>query len=89
MHKMHLYLPIEIKPRELSSKILTAAVASNGLIRSYIGSKSSIKRLVLQKNDKAGWYIFKGGDISSTVRSFAAFRRRAVSDLVGLHGSLT
>ena len=69
MRKKHLYLPIEIKHRELSSKILIAAVASDRHIRSYIGSKPAINKLLSRKKHKAGWFLYKSGDLVNRIAS--------------------
>ena len=42
MLKRHLYLPLEILPRELNSKILLSLYAAKSGYRVYLGSKESI-----------------------------------------------
>ena len=61
MKKASIYLPIEIKARELNSFILLAKFAINRGFRVYLGSKSSIKRLIENKKFCGGAFIFKGG----------------------------
>ena len=61
MKKITIYLPIEVKVRELNSHILLSKFASQLGMRIYIGSKDAIKRLLKRKNNKAGAFIFKGG----------------------------
>ena len=61
MNKITIYLPIEIKVRELNSHVLLSKFASKLGMRIYIGSKDAIKRLLKKKNDKAGAIIVKGG----------------------------
>ena len=61
MNKVTIYIPIEIKVRELNSHILLSKFASESGMRIYIGSKNSIKRLLKRKNNKAGIFIYKGG----------------------------
>ena len=61
MNKITIYLPIEIKVRELNSHVLLSKFASKLGMRIYIGSKDAIKRLLRNKNDKAGALIVKGG----------------------------
>ena len=59
--KITLYFPIELKARELSSFVLLSIFAVNHGCRIYLGSKSSIRRLLKQKKIKAGLYVFNGG----------------------------
>jgi len=61
MKKISIYLPIEIKARELNSFILLAKFAINFGCRIYLGSKSSIKRLIENKKSCGGSFLFKGG----------------------------
>ena len=61
MNKITIYLPVEIKVRELNSHVLLSKFASKLGMRFYIGSKDAIKRLLKRKNDKAGVFIVKGG----------------------------
>ena len=59
--KKNLYLPIEFKHRELLSKLLLTSYASKAGFRVYVGSKSSIYRLIETKRHKGGIFFFKGG----------------------------
>ena len=59
--KITFYFPIELKARELSSFVLLSIFAVKHGCRIYLGSKSSIRRLLKQKKNKAGLYIFNGG----------------------------
>ena len=61
MYKTTLYLPIEIKWRELNSLILLSKFAAENGLRIYLGSKLAINRLLKKKKTKAGIFIFKGG----------------------------
>ena len=63
--KITLYFPIELKARELSSLVLLSIFAVKHGCRIYLGSKSYIRRLLKQKKNKAGLYIFNGN--SSTL----------------------
>ena len=49
MNKITIYLPIEIKVRELNSHVLLSKFASKLGMRIYIGSKDAIKRLLKKK----------------------------------------
>ncbi len=61
MKKKTIYLPIEIKARELDSFILMAKFAVQNDYRVYIGSKSAINRLLEKKKSFGGLFVFKGG----------------------------
>ena len=61
MYKTTLYLPIEIKWRELNSLILLSKFAAENGLRIYLGSKLAINRLLKKKKTRAGIFIFKGG----------------------------
>lgn len=61
MDKVTIYLPIEIKARELNSFILFSKFAIKNRLRICLGSKPSINRLLSQKKKKAGVIIYKGG----------------------------
>ena len=58
--KKTIYIAIEIKPRELNSQILLAYAASKLGYRVYIGTFQKIAKLIIQKNQKAGIYHYKG-----------------------------
>jgi surface carbohydrate biosynthesis protein len=61
MKKKNLYLALEFKHREFSSKILLAFYAAKAGFRVYIGSSQSIFRLIKFKEQKEGIFFFKGG----------------------------
>ena len=52
MLKPHIYLPLEILPRELNSKILLSLYAAKSGYRVYLGSKKSINLLLEKKKRK-------------------------------------
>ena len=63
MLKPHIYLPLEILPRELNSKILLSLYAAKHGFRVYLGSKKSIFSLLKnkkEKNSRAGIFFYKG-----------------------------
>ena len=69
MEKRTIYLPIEIKARELNSFILFSKFAIKKGFRVCVGSKPAINRLLNQKQKKAGVIIFKGGlDIKNILK---------------------
>ena len=53
MLKPHIYIPIEIIPRELDSKILFSLFAAKSGYRIYMGTKKSINH-ILKKKQKLG-----------------------------------
>lgn len=59
--KPTIYLPVEIKARELKAKILLSMVAAEAGFRVYLGTKKSINNLVFNKEKKGGIYFYKGG----------------------------
>jgi surface carbohydrate biosynthesis protein len=62
--KISIFLPIEIKTRELLAKVILAKfIISNPKknSRCYIGSKSSIDRLLSLKKTNSGIFLYKGG----------------------------
>ncbi len=61
MKKISLYLPIELKARELAPKILLSLVAANKNLRVYLGTQATISRIISTKKEKGGVYFFKGG----------------------------
>ena len=61
MNKKTIYLPIEIKVRELTSFILLSLFAVEKNYRIYLGSKPAIRELIEKKKNKSGIFIFKGG----------------------------
>lgn len=59
--KPTIYLPVEIKARELKAKVLLATVAAQHGFRTYLGTKSAINNLLQLKGVKAGIFLYKGG----------------------------
>ena len=59
MLKKHLYIPVEIKPREFVSNLLLIDKAIDKNFRCYLGSKSSINRLIRYSNETNGIYFSK------------------------------
>ncbi|WP_440650502.1 surface carbohydrate biosynthesis protein [Candidatus Pelagibacter sp. HIMB1495] len=62
--KINIYIPIEIKNRELLSKVLLSnfLIKNNKKkVRCYIGSKTQIKKLISFKKSCGGVFIYKGG----------------------------
>jgi surface carbohydrate biosynthesis protein len=62
--KIHIYLPVEIKTRELIPKVILSKIILENKkknIRCYIGSKTSILRLMSLKKTYGGIFIYKGG----------------------------
>ena len=59
--KPTIYLPVEIKARELKAKVLLAMIAAQHGFRTYLGSKRAIDDLVERKAQKGGIYFYKGG----------------------------
>ncbi len=58
--KPTIYIPIEVKNRELDSQLLLSFLAAREGYRIYIGSKLSIHQVLLSKKAKGGIYIYKG-----------------------------
>lgn len=56
-----IYLPVEIKARELSSKILLSVIAAKNGFRVYLGTKPAINKIVMEKKNANGIYLYKGG----------------------------
>ena len=80
MKKKEIYIPIEIKPRELISQIFLAGELCKKGVRVFIGSKISIDRYVKQKNNDQGAYLYKGG--GSSVNKFKNLSKRVKSIIV-------
>ena len=62
--KINIFIPIEIKNRELLSKVLLSnfIIKNNKKkVRCYIGSKTQIKKLISLKKSYGGVFIYKGG----------------------------
>lgn len=67
MLKPHIYIPIEIIPRELDSKILFSLFAAKSGYRIYIGTKKSINHILKKKQklgNKSGIFFYKSQFIS-------------------------
>lgn len=56
-----IYIPIEIKHRELQSQLLLAALAAQKGYFVYVGSKKTIHQMVLKKKKNNGIFLYKGG----------------------------
>jgi surface carbohydrate biosynthesis protein len=78
--KKEVYIPIEIKPRELISQIFLAGELCKKGVRVFIGSKITIDRYVKQKNNDQGVYLYKGG--GSKVSKFKNISKRVKSIIV-------
>lgn len=75
--KKEVYIPIEIKPREFPSQVyLSGELAKKGA-RVFIGSKSSTDRLVNEKDNNQGVYLYKGG--GSSIEKFKNVSQRVSS----------
>ena len=62
--KINIYIPIEVKKRELLSKIILSKFIINNnkkKARCYIGSKIQIKKLIFSKKSYGGIFIYIGG----------------------------
>lgn len=61
MKKISLYLPIELKARELAPKVFLSLVAAKKNLRVYLGTQETISRIISTKKETGGVYFFKGG----------------------------
>ena len=59
--KKTIYLPIEIKTRELYGHLFLAYTASQKGYRVILGNKSGIFKIINKKPNKSGILIYKGG----------------------------
>ena len=59
--KKHIYFPIEIKVRELMSRLFLSSVFANNDYRIYLGEKSDIFQLIKHKKNKGGVFLYNGG----------------------------
>jgi len=59
--KKTLYIPIEIKNRELFGHLLIACEALKKDYRIILGNKSLIYQIIHEKNNKGGFLLYKGG----------------------------
>lgn len=66
--KKEIYIPIEIKAREFASQTFLAGELAKREARVFLGSKSSIDRLVNEKKNTTGAYLYKGG--GSSIKKF-------------------
>ena len=58
--KKHLYIPIELKNRELDSQVILASDACKNGYRVYIGTHAAIYSLLRSKRSKGGIFLDKG-----------------------------
>lgn len=61
MKKISLYLPIELKARELAPKVLLSLFAAKRNLRVYLGTQATISRIINTKKENGGVYFYKGG----------------------------
>lgn len=61
MKKISLYLPIELKARELAPKVLLSLFAAKKNFRVYLGTQATISRIISTKKETGGVYFYKGG----------------------------
>ena len=60
-NKKNIYLPIETKQREYLSNLLIAQKAATKGFRTFIGTKEAIFDLILNKKERKGIFLYKGG----------------------------
>ena len=75
--KVEIFIPIEIKPREFVSQLLLSGELAKNNIRVYLGSKKAIDKLVENKKNNSGIYLYKGG--GSTVDKFKKLSKKVSS----------
>tara|TARA_B100000780_G_C21124049_1_gene455659 strand:- start:3131 stop:4513 length:1383 start_codon:yes stop_codon:yes gene_type:complete len=61
MKKISLYIPIELKARELAPKVFFSLIAAKKNLRVYLGTQETISRIINTKKKTGGVYFFKGG----------------------------
>tara|TARA_B110000503_G_C7112848_1_gene398955 strand:+ start:282 stop:1673 length:1392 start_codon:yes stop_codon:yes gene_type:complete len=61
MKKISLYIPIELKARELAPKVFLSLIAAKKNLRVYLGTQETISRIINTKKRTGGVYFFKGG----------------------------
>lgn len=61
MKKISLYLPIELKARELAPKVCLSLFAAKKNMRVYLGTQATISRIISTKKERGGIYFYKGG----------------------------
>lgn len=70
MKKVNIFIPIEIKSRELDHSILLALACLKQNFRIYIGSKISINKIIEWKQDKNGIILYKSGLYLKDIRKY-------------------
>ena len=78
--KKEVYIPIEIKPRELVSQLLLSGELAKTGHRVYLGSKKAIDNLVHNKLNKTGIYLYKGG--GGSINKFKNISKKVASIVV-------
>ena len=66
--KKHIYIPIELKNRELDSQVILAAEACSRGFRVYIGSHAAIYNALSTKKQRSGIYLEKGTQIETLTK---------------------
>jgi len=66
--KRHLYIPIELKNRELDSQVILAAEACSRGFRVYLGSHAAIYNALSTKKFRAGIFLDKGTQIEQLTK---------------------
>jgi surface carbohydrate biosynthesis protein len=67
-HEKHLYIPIELKNRELDSQVILAAEACLRGFRVYLGSHAAIYTALRTKKFRAGIFLDKGTQVESLTK---------------------
>ena len=67
-HEKHLYIPIELKNRELDSQVILAAEACLRGFRVYLGSHAAIYTALRTKKFRAGIFLDKGTKVESLTK---------------------
>jgi surface carbohydrate biosynthesis protein len=65
--KKTIYIPVEIKARELNSKILLATCAARRGYRVYLGTKNGITALLENKREKGGVFFYKSASLRDRI----------------------
>ena len=68
IQKRHLYIPIELKNRELDSQVILAAEACSKGFRVYLGSHAAIYNALSTKRLRAGIFLDKGTQIEKLTK---------------------
>ena len=66
--KKHIYIPIELKNRELDSQVILAAEACSKGFRVYLGSHAAIYNALSTKKDRAGVFLDKGTQVEGLTK---------------------